>query len=81
MERLKHANKVVGLKQSLKAVSGGRAGYAFAAEDADPHVTEPFAELCREKDVPLVWVPAMKELAKACRIEVPAACAVLLKDC
>lgn len=80
MERLKSCNKVVGLKQSMKIVSGDRAEVVFVAEDADPWVVQPLAELCEEKNIVITKVPAMKELARACRIDVPAACAVLLKN-
>lgn len=80
MERLKTAERVAGLKQSAKKVSQGMAQQAYAAEDADPHITESFAELCRENGVPLELVPTMKELAKACGIDVPCAVAVVLKQ-
>ena len=36
---------VVGAKQLKKAVKAGRAKYVFLAENADPAVTEPLAEL------------------------------------
>lgn len=78
MESLKSADKVVGLKQSRKAVQAGRAKRAYVAEDADPWVIEPFEALCEERQVPVVQVPTMKELAKSCHVEVPTACAVLL---
>lgn len=78
MESLKSADKVVGLKQSRKAVQAGRAKRAYVAEDADPWVIEPFTALCEERQVPVVPVPTMKELAKSCHVEVPTACAVLL---
>ncbi|MEE1013994.1 MAG: ribosomal L7Ae/L30e/S12e/Gadd45 family protein [Clostridia bacterium] len=80
MERLKTAQKVVGLKQSRKAIAAGKAKVVFAAEDADPWVMEPFLALCEEHGVEVVRVPAMKELAKACRVEVPTACAVILEQ-
>ena len=78
MESLKSADKVVGVKQSRKAVQAGRAKRAYVAEDADPWVIEPVAALCEERQVPVVQVPTMKELAKSCHVEVPTACAVLL---
>ena len=80
MERLKCVNKVVGLKQSVKIVSANRAEVVFVAEDADYWVIQPLMELCEQKGIMVTKVPAMKELAKACRIDVPAACAVLVKD-
>lgn len=78
MERLLSSPKVVGLKQSKQAVAAGKAKLVFAAKDADAWVMEPLIALCKEHDVEVVWVPAMKELAKACKVEVPAACAAIL---
>ncbi|MBQ2451988.1 MAG: ribosomal L7Ae/L30e/S12e/Gadd45 family protein [Bacteroidales bacterium] len=80
MERLITAQKVVGLKQSKKAVLQGRAKLCFVAEDADPWVANPFLALCNERGVEVVKAPSMKELAKACRVEVPTACAVILEQ-
>lgn len=79
MERLRNVPKVVGLKQSRKAILGGRAAQAFYAQDADAYLLDSFLELCRAHNVPAVAVPAMKELAKACHVEVPTAFAVLLR--
>ncbi len=77
---LKTANKVVGLKQGKKAVMADRAKTVFVAEDADLRAIEEFVNLCNEKEIELVQVATMKELGKACHIQVPTACAVLLKD-
>lgn len=79
MERLNTDDRVVGLKQSSKKVSQGLAKAAFVAKDADPRLTEPFIKLCAENGVPVTAADSMRELAKACRVDVPAACAVLLK--
>ncbi len=78
MERLKSAQRVVGLKQSKQAVIAGKAELVFAAEDADAWVMKPFLALCREHGAEVVSVPTMKELAKACKVEVSTACAVIL---
>ncbi len=73
------AKPIVGLKQSKKAVLGGLAQKAFVAEDADPGVTEPFARLCEENGVSVVYADSMEELGRACKINVGAAVAVLSK--
>ena len=80
MERLKVAQKVVGLNKSRKMVLQGRTKLCFVAEDADPWVITPFLALCEEHGVEVVKVPSKKELAKACRVEVPTACAVILEQ-
>lgn len=76
MERLHREKRLVGLKQSQKAIMAGIAKSAYIAEDAEFRIKEPFELLCKEHNVPVVYVRTMKELAKACRVEVPSAVAV-----
>lgn len=73
-------NKVVGVKQSTKAVESGRAKRAYIAEEASPSVTEPFLKLCEQRGVPCERVDTLKNLGKACGISVGASVAVLLCD-
>ncbi|MBO8169382.1 MAG: ribosomal L7Ae/L30e/S12e/Gadd45 family protein [Thermoanaerobacteraceae bacterium] len=80
LEEIKNAQKkTVGTKQTLKAVKKGTAKKVFVAEDAEAHVTADVIKLCKEKDIPLVRVPSMKELGKACDIKVGAATAAVLE--
>ena len=69
---------VVGAKQLKKAVKADRVRYVFLAENADPAVTEPLEELCRQHHIPITWVRSMTELGRACGIEVGAAAAAVL---
>ena len=78
MDELKSGPKVVGLKQSRKAVGAGRAAAAFVARDAEPRVVQPFEILCAEHGVRVQHVETCKELGAACGIDVGAAIAVLL---
>ena len=71
-------NKIVGIKQLRKALGEGRAKKVFLADDADPKLTAPILEQCREKGVETEHVPTMQELGQACGIEVGAAVAALL---
>ncbi len=80
MNRLRRGKKAVGLKQSRKAIAAGKAAAVYLAEDADFWVAEPFLAFCEEHGVKPVSVPSKKELQKACGVEVPTACAVLLKE-
>lgn len=80
MERLENQPHVVGLKQSNKAVQSGAAVLAYIARDADMHVVFPFEKLCETKNIPIVYVNNMKELAKACHVDVATAVAALLKN-
>lgn len=80
MESLKHRNKVVGIKETKNAIKAGAADVVYIAEDVDFYAVQPLRELCAEMGVRLEAVPARKELAKACGINVPTAAAAVLKD-
>lgn len=75
---LKKERFVVGAKQLKKAVKAGSVWYVFLAENADPAVTEPLEELCRNNHIQITWVRSMAELGCACGIEVGAAAAAVL---
>ena len=79
ISKLKTDPKVVGIKQSRKAVTTGRAICVFLAHDADPHLIVPFQELCAQYVVPVDASASMKELGQVCGIAVGAAVAVLVK--
>ena len=71
--------KVVGVKQSRKAIRDGRAEQVFLACDADPAVLGPIRADCREQQVSVQEDCTMAQLGAACGIAVGAAVAVLLK--
>ena len=70
--------KVVGLKQTRRAVSQGRAKRVYLACDADPALTEPLLTLCRERGVEADCSLTMQQLGRACGIDVGTAAAALL---
>ena len=69
---------VVGAKQLKKALSSGRATWVILAENADPAITEPLEQMCRQYHISCAWVPNMLDLGKACGIEVGTAAAAAL---
>ena len=73
------SNKVVGAKQTKRALVDGRAKKIFLAADADPRVTDPLARLAQEAGVAVEEVPSMKELGAACGIAVGSAVAALVE--
>lgn len=79
LEALKGCNKAVGVKQAIKIVEGGKAKVAFIANDADERVISRFKELCLAGSVEIIYVDTMKQLGKACGIDVGTAAACLLK--
>ncbi len=76
---LAHMKVVVGAKQLKKALINGRARYVFLAENADPAITDPIGELCRQHSIPYTWVATMADLGSACGIEVGAAAAAAVE--
>ena len=60
LTELKQGSKVVGVKQTKRAVNDGKAARVFLAEDADPRVTAPVEALCAEKQIPVERVPQMR---------------------
>lgn len=79
LSELKSGPKVAGVKQTRRAIGEGRAVCVFLAEDADPRITEPVEEFCREKQVTVEKVASMKMLGAACGIAVGSAVAALLR--
>ena len=79
LQELKTAKRVVGIKQLRKALREGTAMKVFVAEIADTHLTDPVRTACQENGVPVVSVPTMSELGKACSIEVGAAVAAIVR--
>ena len=69
---------VVGAKQLRKALQSGRATFVYLAEDADPAITAPIEERCKENMVSYTWIATMSELGRACGIEVGAAAAAAI---
>ena len=70
---------VVGARQLRKALTTGRASRVYLARNADPAITEPLADMCRQYHVECAWVPSMLDLGKSCGIEVGAAAAAAVE--
>ena len=69
---------IVGSKQLKKALKAGRVAYVYLADNADPAITEPIAQMCRELHIQITWVRTMAELGHKCGIEVGAAAAAVV---
>ena len=68
----------VGAKQLRKAVRAGTVRCVYLAENANPALTQPLAELCADNQIQITWVASMETLGSACGIEVGAAAAAVL---
>nr|WP_315989385.1 ribosomal L7Ae/L30e/S12e/Gadd45 family protein [Desulforamulus aquiferis] len=81
LERLSSARKrTVGAKQTLKAVDKAQSKVVYWAADAETRVIDPIIRICTGKNIPTIKVESMKELGKACRIEVGCAVASITED-
>lgn len=80
LSQLAAAAKVVGVKQSKKAIRDGKASRVYIALDAEQRVLRPICDLCREMAVPVEEVTTMAELGDACAIDVGAAVAAILSE-
>ncbi|NLL42093.1 MAG: 50S ribosomal protein L7ae-like protein [Firmicutes bacterium] len=79
-DRLETSLRVVGAKQTLKAIQAEQAEVVYLARDADEHVTGPVRAECLSKGIETVEVETMAELGRACSIEVGAAVAGVMKS-
>jgi len=70
--------RVVGLKQTTRAVMAGQVQLVLLADDADDTLKRKVIELCAAHNVTCETVPSMKELGQECGIQVGAATVALL---
>lgn len=78
LTELASKEKVIGVKQSRKAVREGRAKRVYLACDADPAITEPVADSCHAAGIPVEGEYTMAQLGRACRITVGASVVAVL---
>lgn len=70
--------RVVGVKQSIKAINEGTVKIVYLAKDADRELFENVEKLSKEHSLQIVYIDTMKELGKLCNIDVKASTAVVL---
>lgn len=79
-EELENADKTVGVKQTAKAAQKDLLECVYLAMDADKRIIRELEETCKIKNIPLKYAESMKQLGKACGIEVGASAAGILKS-
>ena len=75
----KKVSKVIGIKQSMKAVEKDQVVSVYIAEDADSRMILPLQQVCLARKIPVVGGSRMEELGIACGIDVGAAAIAILK--
>jgi large subunit ribosomal protein L7A len=74
---MRGSNVRVGTKQTFKTVEQRKAVEVFVAQDADPRLIARIVQLCKQYGVKVTYVDTMRNLGKACGIEVGAAMAAV----
>jgi len=78
MQELKAIQRrTVGLKQTVKAIKNGTAKKVYLAEDADDFIKQSVLDVCRDRDIQIIYVSNMKELGDACGIDIGASTAAI----
>ncbi len=72
--------RTVGLKQTIKAVQAGKAEQVFLARDVDAYIKNIVEDECERHGLSITYIDTMKELGKACGIDIGAATAAILKE-
>lgn len=70
---------VIGKKQTLRALTRDEAEKIYISKDADLHVTKPIEDVCKAKDIEIIYFDNMKDLGTSVGINVNAAAAAVLK--
>ena len=75
---LKNTDKVVGTRQTKKAIENGQAKHVYLAQDADSRVIDPIQQLCKEKGIDYEYIASKEELGRATGIDVATAVVAIL---
>ncbi|MFP7234018.1 50S ribosomal protein L7ae-like protein [Bacillus subtilis] len=69
---------IIGTKQTVKALKRGSVKEVVVAKDADPVLTSSVVSLAEDQGISVSMVESMKNLGKACGIEVGAAAVAII---
>lgn len=73
-------NKIIGLKQTLRAIQQDKVQVVYIANDIEEHIQRQITEICQQKTVKLIPLNVnQKELGRFCQIEVGAAVVSLIE--
>jgi len=71
-------DKVIGIKQCVKAIKSGKGQVLYVANDVDNRLISPLIDLANKSNINIKSIDTMKELGVICDIEVKASAALLL---
>ncbi len=72
--------KVVGTKQTIKALENGEVIRIFIARDAEEKIIRPVLILCEAGNIEPQYIETMLQLGKMCGIKVKAAVAAITEE-
>lgn len=70
---LQAKTKIIGIKQTVKALQSGIVQEVVIASDVEPRLLTKVVETANERNIPILYVDSKKKLGKSCGIEVGAA--------
>lgn len=79
MVGMSNSKKIVGFKQTIKAIKNGTAVIVYVSKDADNKIVDPIVEASKECGLEVIYFETMNELGRFCEIDVGAAAACMLK--
>ena len=71
--------KVIGIKQSTKAIKNGEGKVLYVAKDVDTRLIGQLIELAEQNNIKIVEIPTMKELGKISGIDVKSSAVLTLE--
>jgi large subunit ribosomal protein L7A len=77
LSEVQSRGRLVGLKQSKRAIQEGKALKAFIAEDSAETIRQTVADLCEKHGVAVEYAASMKQLGEACGIDVGSSVVVI----
>lgn len=79
LDELALQKKVIGLKQTNRAIKDNLVLKIYVARDADERVISPIVDSCENKGIAVVYVDTMKELGNSAGIDIGSAVVAIIK--
>ncbi len=79
LDKLINKKKVIGLKQTNRALKDNLVVSIYVARDADERIVSPLVASCRDKGIKVFYVDTMKELGNNAGIDIGSAVVALIK--
>ena len=79
LENLQCEDRVIGMKQSIKAIEQDDVKTVYLAQDIDQHLQKRLEDSIGDKPLEVIYIESRKKLGKACGIDVGATVVAVLK--